>query len=73
VNIPSLNGGFLNGDNLPDAIYIWNGLTLFDNADSSGTTDVSAPAYSSLLSSIDALGGKLSSSRARRRQAGKVH
>jgi arabinogalactan endo-1,4-beta-galactosidase len=59
VNIASLNGGFLNGDNLPDAIYIWSGLTLFDNADSSGTTDVSAPNYSSLLPSIDALGGTL--------------
>jgi arabinogalactan endo-1,4-beta-galactosidase len=57
VNIPSLSGGFINGDNLPDAIYTWNGLTLFDNADMSGTTDVTAPNYSALLPGIDALGG----------------
>ncbi|HYM76841.1 MAG TPA: RICIN domain-containing protein [Candidatus Dormibacteraeota bacterium] len=61
VNIPSLNGGFINGDNSSDAIYTWNGLTLFDNADSSGTTNVSAPNYSQLLSGMDALGGKLDS------------
>ena len=59
VNIPNASGGFLNGDNLPDAIYIWNGLTLFDNADTSGSTDVTAPTYSMLLPGIDALGGKL--------------
>jgi hypothetical protein len=57
VNIPSLSGGFINGDNLPDAIYTWNGLTLFDNADATGTTDVTAPNYSALLPAIDALGG----------------
>jgi arabinogalactan endo-1,4-beta-galactosidase len=57
VNIPSLSSGFINGDNLPDAIYTWNGLTLFDNADTSGTTDVNAPNYSALLPGIDALGG----------------
>lgn len=59
VNIPLLTGGFLNGDNLPDAIYIWNGLELFNNADSSGTTNVSDPSYSELLPGVDALGGKL--------------
>ncbi len=59
VNIPNLSGGFINGDNQPDAIYIWNGLTLFDNADSSGTTDVNSPNYSELLPGMDALGGKL--------------
>jgi hypothetical protein len=59
VNIPNSNGGFINGDNLADAIYIWNGLTLFDNADSSGATNVNAPSYSTLLPGIDALGGKL--------------
>jgi arabinogalactan endo-1,4-beta-galactosidase len=59
VNIPSLNGGFANGDNLPDALYIWNGWTLFDNADTSGTTNVNAANYSALLPGIDALGGKL--------------
>jgi arabinogalactan endo-1,4-beta-galactosidase len=57
VNIPNLSGGFINGDDLSDAIYVWNGLTLFDNADSSGTTDVDAPNYSALLPGIDALGG----------------
>ena len=57
VNIPKLSGGFFNGDNQPDAIYIWNGLTLFDNADSSGTTNVSAPNYSTPLPGLDALGG----------------
>ena len=59
VNIPNLSGGFINGDNLPDAIYIWNGLTLFDNADASGSTDVNAANYSMPLPAIDALGGKL--------------
>jgi arabinogalactan endo-1,4-beta-galactosidase len=61
VNIPSPTGGFLNGDGLPDAIYTWNGLTLFDNADSTGIADVSAPNYSTLLPAIDALGGGLDS------------
>jgi hypothetical protein len=59
VNISSLNGGFVNGDNSPDAIYIWNGWTLFDNADTSGTTNVNAANYSALLPGMDALGGKL--------------
>ena len=59
VNIPNSSGGFVNGDNLPDATYIWNGLTLFDNADASGSTNVNAPNYSMLLPGIDALGGKL--------------
>ena len=59
VNIPNASGGFLNGDSLQDAIYIWNGLTLFDNADASGSTNVSASNYSTLLPGIDALGGKL--------------
>jgi len=57
VNVPKLSGGFFNGDNLADAIYIWNGLTLFDNADSSETTNVSAPNYSTPLPGFDALGG----------------
>ncbi len=46
INITKPSGGTFNGDNLPDAIYIWNGLTLFDTT----------PA---LLPGIDALGGKL--------------
>jgi arabinogalactan endo-1,4-beta-galactosidase len=59
VNIPSLSGGFINGDNQADAIFIWNGLELFNNADSSGTTNVNDPSYSELLPGVDALGGKL--------------
>jgi arabinogalactan endo-1,4-beta-galactosidase len=59
VNIPSLSGGFINGDNQANAIYTWNGLTLFNNADSSGTTNVNDPSYSELLPGIDALGGNL--------------
>jgi hypothetical protein len=59
VNIPGASGGFINGNNLPNAIYTWNGLTLFDNADSSGSANVKASNYSMLLPGIDALGGKL--------------
>jgi arabinogalactan endo-1,4-beta-galactosidase len=61
VNIPSLSGGFINGDNQANAIYSWNGLTLFNNADTSGTTNVNDPTYSELLPGIDALGGNLDS------------
>lgn len=43
VNTPGTTSGF-------DAIYVWNGLTLFDDGDSSGPM---------LLPGIDALGGKL--------------
>ncbi len=50
VNISNSSGGIINGDNLPDAIYIWNGLTLFDD------TEPNAPM---LLPATDALGGKL--------------
>lgn len=58
VNIPRLSGGWYNGGtNLPDAIYVWNGLTIFDNADSSGTTNISDPNYSTPLPALDALGG----------------
>jgi arabinogalactan endo-1,4-beta-galactosidase len=59
VNIPSLSGGFINGDNQANAVYAWNGVTLFNNADSSGTTNVNDPTYSELLPGIDALGGNL--------------
>jgi len=59
VNIPSLSGGFINGDNQANGIYSWNGVTLFNNADSSGTTNVNDPSYSELLPGIDALGGNL--------------
>jgi arabinogalactan endo-1,4-beta-galactosidase len=61
VNIPSLSGGFFNGDNQADAIYIWNGVTLFNNADGSGITNVNDPSYSELLPGMDALGGNLDS------------
>ncbi len=59
VNEPNGTGGFINGDNQQNAVYTWNGLTLFDNADSSGTTNVQAPNYSAALPGLDALGGKL--------------
>jgi arabinogalactan endo-1,4-beta-galactosidase len=59
VNIPRLNGGYFNGGtNLPDAIYVWNGLTIFDNADTSGATNVNDPNYSTPLPALDALGGR---------------
>ena len=59
VNIPRLNGGYFNGGtNLPDSIYVWNGLTIFDNADASGATDVNDPNYSAPLAALDALGGR---------------
>ncbi len=58
VNIPRLGGGSFNGGtNLPDAIYVWNGLTIFDNADTSGTTNVNDPNYSTPLPALNALGG----------------
>lgn len=60
VNIPRLggSGGWFNGGtDLPDAIYIWNGLTIFDNGDASGTTNVNDPSYSTPLAALDALGG----------------
>jgi arabinogalactan endo-1,4-beta-galactosidase len=59
VNVLNPNTGLINGDNGPDTIYVWNGLTLFDNADSSGNTNVSAANYSAVLPGMDALGGKL--------------
>jgi arabinogalactan endo-1,4-beta-galactosidase len=44
VNIPRIGGGLFNGGtNQPDAIYVWNGLTIFDNADTSGNTNVNDP------------------------------
>ena len=58
VNIPRLGGGSFNGGtNLPDAIYVWKGLTVFDNADASGSTNVADPNYSTPLPALDALGG----------------
>ena len=59
VNIPRLNGGYFNGGaDLPDAIYVWNGLTIFDNADTSGATNLNDPNYSMPLPALDALGGR---------------
>ena len=58
VNLPRPSGGWFNGGtNLPDAIYIWNGLTIFDNADASGSTNPSDPNYSTPLPALAALGG----------------
>jgi len=58
VNIPRLTGGWFNGGTgLQDAIYVWNGLTLVNNGDSSGSTDVNNPSYSTPLAGLDALGG----------------
>jgi arabinogalactan endo-1,4-beta-galactosidase len=59
VDTPSTGGGFTNGDGLPDGTYTWNGLTLFDNADTSGSTQTSAANYSAVLAGVDALGGKI--------------
>jgi len=61
VNIPNASTGVVNGDNRPDAIFVWNGLTLFDNADTSGSTNPGAPNYSAVLPGLDALGGGLNS------------
>lgn len=59
VNIPRLSGGLFNGGtNQPDAIYVWNGLTIFDNADAAGSTNVNDPNYSTPLPALDALGGR---------------
>jgi arabinogalactan endo-1,4-beta-galactosidase len=59
VNIPRIGGGLFNGGtNQPDAIYVWNGLTIFDNADTSGNTNVNDPNYSTPLPALDALGGR---------------
>jgi len=56
VNIPNPAGGFFNGNNQMSGIYTWNGLTLFDNSDSSGSTNVNDPNYSTPLPALDALG-----------------
>jgi arabinogalactan endo-1,4-beta-galactosidase len=59
VNLPKSGGGFTNGDGATDATFVWNGLTLFDNADTSGSTQTSATNYSAVLAGLDALGGHL--------------
>jgi arabinogalactan endo-1,4-beta-galactosidase len=59
VNVPNSPSSYVNGDGHTDAIYTWNGLALFDDADSSGRTNANASDYSALLPGMDALGGKL--------------
>lgn len=59
VNTASTGGGFTNGDGHTDGTYVWNGLTLFDNADTSGTSFSTAANYAAILSGADALGGKI--------------
>ncbi|MDB6157537.1 MAG: hypothetical protein JWO04_1243 [Gammaproteobacteria bacterium] len=60
VNILAYGGPYyFNGGYPPDSIYIWNGLTLFNNADTSGSSNQAEPSYSELLTGIDALGNKL--------------
>jgi arabinogalactan endo-1,4-beta-galactosidase len=63
VNIPRLGGGWFNGGTgLPDAIYVWNGLTIFDNADGAGSTNVTDANYSTPLPALDKLGWSMSAS-----------
>ena len=60
VNILAFGGPYyFNGGYPPDSIYIWNGLTLFDNADATGSSNQADPNYSQLLPGIDAVGNKL--------------
>jgi arabinogalactan endo-1,4-beta-galactosidase len=60
VNILAYGGPYyFNGGYPPDSIYIWNGLTLFNNADSGGSSNPADPNYSQLLTGIDAVGNKL--------------
>jgi arabinogalactan endo-1,4-beta-galactosidase len=60
VNILAYGGPYyFNGGYPPDSIYVWNGLTLFDDADTSGSSNPLDPNYSELLPGIDAVGNKL--------------
>jgi arabinogalactan endo-1,4-beta-galactosidase len=60
VNILAYGGPYyFNGGYPPDSIYIWNGLTLFNNADTTGSSNQADPSYSELLTGIDAVGNKL--------------
>jgi arabinogalactan endo-1,4-beta-galactosidase len=61
VNTAKPGGGFTNGDGSTNGTYVWNGLTLFDNADTSGSSQSTATNYSAVLSGMDALGGKIDS------------
>jgi arabinogalactan endo-1,4-beta-galactosidase len=59
VNIYKNGGGYSNGDGTIDSIYNWNGLTLFDNADTQGYANAALVNYSAALPAMDAMGGKL--------------
>ncbi|HEX4807330.1 MAG TPA: glycosyl hydrolase 53 family protein [Bryobacteraceae bacterium] len=60
VNILAYGGPYyFNGGWPPQSIYIWNGLTLFNNADGSGSSNQNDPSYSELLTGLDAVGNKL--------------
>ncbi|HWS66305.1 MAG TPA: glycosyl hydrolase 53 family protein [Steroidobacteraceae bacterium] len=60
VNILAYGGPwYFNGGYPPDSIYVWNGLTLFDNGDSSGSSNQTDPRYSEVLAGLDAVGNKL--------------
>jgi arabinogalactan endo-1,4-beta-galactosidase len=61
TNIPN-KSGFTAGDGQTDATFVWNGLTLFDNADTSGSTNVSAANYNAVLPAMNAMGGRLDAS-----------
>ncbi|MGD0734537.1 MAG: glycosyl hydrolase 53 family protein [Terracidiphilus sp.] len=61
VNTAATGGGYTNGDGAPNGTYVWNGLTIFDNADTSGSSLSTAANYSALLEAADALGGKIDS------------
>lgn len=54
-------GGYTNGDGKTNATYVWNSLTIFDNADTTGSSLSTAANYSAVLESADALGGKIDS------------
>lgn len=45
--------------NSPNAIFAWEGLSLFDSADPNYLTNPAAPNYSTALPGLDAVGGKL--------------
>jgi arabinogalactan endo-1,4-beta-galactosidase len=61
VNTAAAGGGFTNGDGAANGTYVWNGLTIFDNADTSGSSESTAANYSAVLSGADALGGRIDS------------
>ena len=56
------NSGSTAANGKPDALYKWNGLTLFDNADTTGSALSTAANFGSALSGLDALGGKMDAS-----------